>query len=149
MRVNGQGLNIEVGGDDLLCHVLRESLGLTGTRVGCGEGVCGSCNILVDGMVVRSCLMLAAQADGCEVRTVEGLASGGRLSRLQRSFIEHGAVQCGFCTAGLLITATALLESNQNPTDAEVTAALAGNLCRCTGYAKIMTAVRAATEPEA
>jgi aerobic-type carbon monoxide dehydrogenase small subunit (CoxS/CutS family) len=147
--LNGRPVAPEVDDAELLCDCLRERLGQTGTRVGCREGVCGSCNVLVDGVVVRSCLMLAAQAAGSSVTTVEGLAdlgpsAGDGLSRLQRAFVDHGAVQCGFCTAGILVTAAALLEVNPRPTAEQVAKALAGNLCRCTGYTKVVDAVRAA-----
>jgi len=141
--VNGRFVTAILETDELLCDVLRERLHLFGTRVGCREGVCGSCNVLVDGSVVRSCLMLATQADACEIRTVEGLAPNGHLSALQRAFLEHGAVQCGFCTAGVLIGVTALLESGVCPSEAEIVETLAGNLCRCTGYSKILAAIRA------
>jgi aerobic carbon-monoxide dehydrogenase small subunit len=143
--LNSRRVRTEVGDDELLCDRLREGLGQVGTRVGCREGVCGSCNVLLDGLPVRSCLMLAVQVDGHEVTTVEGLAAGGELSRLQRAFVDHGAVQCGFCTAGLLISATALLERCPSPSDEQVVEALSGNLCRCTGYAKVLAAVRAAS----
>ena len=147
--VNGRPVTSEVDDTELLCDCLRERLGLTGTRVGCREGICGSCNVLVDGEVVRSCLMLAVQADGRSVTTVEGLAEtgpdgGARLSRLQRAFVEHGAVQCGFCTSGILISAHALLERDPAPSEERIVEALAGNICRCTGYAKVVEAVRAA-----
>ena len=146
--LNGRPVAVEVDDAELLCDCLRERLGRTGTRVGCREGVCGSCDVLVDGVVVRSCLLLAAQVDGCEVTTVEGLAAragaAGTLSRLQRAFVDHGAVQCGFCTAGLLVCATALLERDPDPSPERVVAALSGNLCRCTGYAKVVAAVQAA-----
>jgi aerobic-type carbon monoxide dehydrogenase small subunit (CoxS/CutS family) len=146
--LNGRPVAPEVDDAELLCDCLRERLGRTGTRVGCREGVCGSCNVLVDGVVVRSCLLLAVQADGCQVTTVEGLAGPGQLSPLQRAFVEQGAVQCGFCTAGLLISATALLARNPDPTAEQVVAALSGNLCRCTGYAKVVAAVLAAAGDE-
>jgi aerobic-type carbon monoxide dehydrogenase small subunit (CoxS/CutS family) len=142
--LNSRPVICEVDDAELLCDSLRERLGRTGTRVGCREGICGSCNVLVDGVVVRSCLMLAVQAGGCEVTTVEGLAGDGGLSRLQRAFIDHGAVQCGFCTAGILVSATALLERNPYPSREQVVEALSGNLCRCTGYAKVVAAVQAA-----
>jgi carbon-monoxide dehydrogenase small subunit len=142
--LNGRPVTREVDDAELLCDCLRERLGRTGTRVGCGEGVCGSCNVLLDGVVVRSCLLLAVQADGCAVTTVEGLAVDGELSRLQRAFVDGGAVQCGFCTAGILISATALLEQTPNPSREEIVEALSGNLCRCTGYAKVVAAVQAA-----
>jgi aerobic carbon-monoxide dehydrogenase small subunit len=154
VTVNRERVGRSVADDLLLCDFLRECLGLIGTRVGCNEGVCGSCTVLVDGQLVRGCLMLAAQVDGCEVLTVEGLASGGDpsassgqgLHPLQRAFVEHGAVQCGFCTAGMLMTAKALLEVTPRPSQAEIRVALAGNLCRCTGYGKIVEAVMAAAE---
>jgi aerobic carbon-monoxide dehydrogenase small subunit len=142
--LNGRPVTREVEDAELLCDCLRERLGRTGTRVGCGEGVCGSCNVLLDGVVVRSCLLLAVQADGCAVTTVEGLATGARLSPLQRAFVDGGAVQCGFCTAGILISATALLERTPNPSREQIVEALSGNLCRCTGYAKVVAAVQAA-----
>jgi aerobic carbon-monoxide dehydrogenase small subunit len=142
--LNGRPVTREVEDAELLCDCLRERLGRTGTRVGCGEGVCGSCNVLLDGVVVRSCLLLAVQADGCAVTTVEGLATGARLSPLQRAFVDSGAVQCGFCTAGILISATALLERTPNPSREQIVEALSGNLCRCTGYAKVVAAVQAA-----
>jgi len=142
--LNGRAVEAEVADDELLCDCLRERLGQIGTRVGCREGICGSCTVLLDGAPVRSCLLLAAQVSGREVTTVEGLASGGQLSALQRAFIDHGAVQCGFCTAGLLVSATALLRCTPSPSDGQVVEALAGNLCRCTGYTKVVAAVRAA-----
>jgi carbon-monoxide dehydrogenase small subunit len=148
-RLNGRPVAAEVDDAELLCDCLRDRLGRTGTQVGCREGVCGSCDVLVDGVVVRSCLLLAAQVEGREVTTVEGLAAreggpGARLSRLQRAFVDQGAVQCGFCTAGLLICATALLERDPDPSRERIVAALSGNLCRCTGYAKVVAAVEAA-----
>jgi aerobic-type carbon monoxide dehydrogenase small subunit (CoxS/CutS family) len=147
-RLNGRPLTREVDDAELLCDCLRERLGQTGTRVGCREGVCGSCDVLVDGVVARSCMLLAAQVDGCEVTTVEGLAArsgapDGALSPLQRAFVDHGAVQCGFCTAGFLVCATALLERDPDPSPERIVAALSGNLCRCTGYAKVVAAVQA------
>jgi aerobic carbon-monoxide dehydrogenase small subunit len=142
--LNGRSLACEVDDDELLCDCLRERLGQVGTRVGCREGICGSCNVLLDGVPVRSCLMLAVQAEGRAVTTVEGLAAGGGLSPLQQAFVDHGAVQCGFCTAGLLISATALLARNPRPSAEQVVEALTGNLCRCTGYAKVVAAVQAA-----
>jgi aerobic-type carbon monoxide dehydrogenase small subunit (CoxS/CutS family) len=146
VTVNGEQVSRSVADDLLLCDFLRESLGLVGTRVGCNEGVCGNCTVLVDGELVRGCLMLAAQVDGCEVLSVEGLASGGTLHPLQRAFVEHGAIQCGFCTAGMLLTAKVLLDATPRPSPAEIRDALAGNLCRCTGYGKIIDAVMAAAE---
>jgi len=142
--VNGQAVETAVDDGLLLCDFLRDALALYGTHVGCGEGVCGSCTVLVDDLPVRSCLMLAAQVDGCRVLTVEGLGQPGRLHPVQRAFIEHGAIQCGYCTAGLLLTAKALLDENAAPTADEIAAAIGGNLCRCTGYVKIVEAIAAA-----
>jgi carbon-monoxide dehydrogenase small subunit len=141
--VNGRDRSLTVDDTELLCDSLRDRLDLTGTKVGCREGVCGSCDVLVDNDVVRSCLMLTVQADGQSIRTVEGLGEGRSLGALQDAFVQHGAVQCGFCTPGLLIAATAALEGGA-PVDAdELAEVLSGNLCRCTGYTKIVDAVSA------
>ncbi len=129
-----------------LLEALRDELGYTGTKEGCGNGNCGSCTVLVDDRTVCSCLMLAAEASGRRVTTVEGLASGAELSPLQEAFIEHGALQCGFCTPGILISAHWLLQDNPHPTEQEIRLAIAGNLCRCTGYDKIVRAVQAAAQ---
>jgi aerobic carbon-monoxide dehydrogenase small subunit len=126
--------------------VLRDTLGLTGAKEGCGTGDCGACTVLLDGEPVNSCLLLAVEAGGCDVTTVEGLAGNGSLHPMQRAFIEHGAVQCGFCTPGMLLSSVALLKHNPCPTEAEIRDTLAGNLCRCTGYDKIVRAVQAAAE---
>jgi carbon-monoxide dehydrogenase small subunit len=139
--VNGESVRADVPADLSLLDFLREDLGLTGTKRGCGEGDCGACTVLINGLPVTSCMMLAAQAHGKEVFTVEGLAKGGKLHPIQEAFLEAGAVQCGFCTPGMLLAAKALLDVNPNPTKAEILAQLAGNLCRCTGYAKIVEAV--------
>jgi aerobic-type carbon monoxide dehydrogenase small subunit (CoxS/CutS family) len=144
--LNGRFVTLTPAPGELLCDVIRERLGLTGTHVGCREGVCGSCNVLVDKVVVRSCLMLAVQADGCDVRTVEGLSANGQLSAIQQAFLEHGAVQCGFCTPGLLIAATALLENGTPITAEDIVTTVAGNLCRCTGYSTIVRAIRAVAQ---
>jgi aerobic carbon-monoxide dehydrogenase small subunit len=128
----------------LLLDVLREDLGLTGTHAGCEHGVCGCCNVLVDAQAVRSCLLFAVQLEGLQVTTVEGLARAGELHPLQRAFADHHALQCGYCTPGMLITAFELLESNPSPSEQEIREALAGNLCRCTGYVQIVEAVAAA-----
>jgi aerobic carbon-monoxide dehydrogenase small subunit len=144
--VNGRIITATPEADELLCDTLRERLDLAGTRVGCREGVCGSCNVLVNATVVRSCLMLAVQAEGCDIRTVEGLSADGELSNLQQAFLQHGAVQCGFCTPGVLVAATALLESAECLSEADIVEAIAGNLCRCTGYSKILAAIRAVAE---
>lgn len=142
--VNGRRLQVRIEADTRLIDVLRDSLGLTGTKEGCGEGECGACTVLIDGVPMNSCLVLAAQAGGRSVLTVEGLGSPGEPGVLQRQFVAHGAVQCGFCTPGMLMSATALLARNRNPSEAQIRQALAGNLCRCTGYAAIVAAVAAA-----
>jgi aerobic carbon-monoxide dehydrogenase small subunit len=144
LSVNGLARSVAVEPRRSLLDCLRDDLQLKGTHVGCEHGVCGCCNVLLDGEVVRSCLLLAAQADGCSVTTVEGLESPQGLSRLQQAFCEYHALQCGYCTPGMLMTITELLEHNASPTDAELTEALSGNLCRCTGYQQILQAVRAA-----
>jgi len=141
LHVNGQDYAVQVEPDELLVDVLRGRLGLTGTKKGCGTGDCGACTVLLDGQPVTSCLVLAVAAEGKSIMTVEGLSDGEELSDLQRAFIEHGAVQCGYCTPGLLMVATRLLEDNPRPSEDEVRAAIAGNLCRCTGYVKIVEAI--------
>ena len=128
----------------LLSDFLRQTLALTGTHVGCEHGVCGACTVILDGVSVRSCLLLAVQADGAEIRTVEGLAAAGELDPLQRAFSERHALQCGFCTPGILMTAAFFLEQNPDPTEEEVRAELGGHLCRCTGYAPIVDSILAA-----
>ena len=144
--VNGREVSIETDAETRLLDVLREDLHLTGTKEGCGEGECGACTVLLDGLPVNSCLIPAPQVEGCEVLTIEGLADGHRLHPLQAAFVEQGAVQCGFCTPGFVLSAYALLRSNSSPTDEEILTALEGNLCRCTGYGKIVAAVRTAAE---
>jgi carbon-monoxide dehydrogenase small subunit len=144
--VNGQPVRGTVEPRRSLADFLRESLDLTGTHLGCEHGVCGTCTVLVDGAAVRSCLMFAVQAEGAQVVTVEGLARDGELSPLQRAFGEHHALQCGFCTPGFLVTATALLAENPDPTPDEVRAAISGNICRCTGYIGIVEAILAAAK---
>jgi carbon-monoxide dehydrogenase small subunit len=141
--LNGEQRAFSVPPRWTLADALRDRLGATGTHLGCEHGVCGACTVLLDGKPVRSCLVLAAQAEGCTVETVEGLAAGGRLSKLQQAFHEHHALQCGFCTPGILMTATALLRDEPDASEERVREALAGNLCRCTGYAPIVAAVRA------
>jgi carbon-monoxide dehydrogenase small subunit len=143
LTVNGRRRHVAVEPRRLLSDCLREDLGLTGTNLGCEQGVCGSCTVLVDGESVRSCLMFAVQADGAEVQTVEGLADGAELHPLQAAFWEHHGLQCGFCTPGMLITASELLERNPQPDEAEIRDALSGNLCRCTGYQHIVDAIQA------
>jgi aerobic carbon-monoxide dehydrogenase small subunit len=141
--VNGQRHELEIEPRRTLVDVLRTDLGLTGTKKVCELGDCGACTVIMDGRAVNSCLVLGVEADGKEVLTVEGLATGAGLDPLQQSFVEHGAVQCGFCTPGMLLSAKALLDENPKPSELEVRTALAGNLCRCTGYAKIVEAVMA------
>jgi carbon-monoxide dehydrogenase small subunit len=144
LKINDREQVLEVEPNTLLLDLLRIEVGLTGTKEGCGEGVCGSCTVLLDGELARSCLTLAMQAHGKSVTTIEGISNGSDLHPLQRKFLEHGAVQCGFCTPGLIVTAKALLASKANPTEAEVRDAIRGNLCRCTGYVKIVEAILAA-----
>ncbi len=144
MILNGQKVTVEIEPSERLAYVLRDRLGLTGTKIGCDEGECGACTVILDGQAVDSCLLPAMKADGCEVVTVEGLAKGGELDPLQRAFIDKGAVQCGYCTPGLLMSARALLDENPRPTEQEIKDAIAGNLCRCTGYLKIIEAIKEA-----
>jgi carbon-monoxide dehydrogenase small subunit len=141
--LNGRPVSVDVAGSRRLLDVLREDLGATGTKEGCGEGECGACSVLINGEVVDSCLVAAGQVEGCAVTTVEGLAQGGELSALQRAFIDKGAAQCGICTPGMLLAAHVLLERQPRPTADQVRIGLAGNLCRCTGYTKIIDAVLA------
>jgi carbon-monoxide dehydrogenase small subunit len=142
--INGRKVERETDAGTRLLDLLREGLGLTGTKEGCGEGECGACTVLLDGRAVNSCLVLAPQADGKEVVTVEGLARGATLHPIQQAFVDEGGVQCGFCTPGFLMAAYALLLRNPDPSDEEIRSALEGNLCRCTGYTKIVQAVRRA-----
>lgn len=142
--VNGESYEILVRPEQTLLDVLRRELKIMGTKKGCDTGDCGACTVLLDGTAVNSCLVLAVEVDGCQVMTIEGLADGPELHPIQKSFVEHGAIQCGFCTPGMVLAAKALLDENPNPTEEEIKHALAGNLCRCTGYAKIIDAVTAA-----
>ncbi|MFZ5918497.1 MAG: (2Fe-2S)-binding protein [Chloroflexota bacterium] len=144
MTVNGEMEMLIVQDHHTLLHVLREQLGLTGAKDGCSAGECGACTVLLDGEPVNSCLVLAVECDGRAVVTVEGLAQNGHLSTLQETFVEHNAVQCGYCTPGMLISAHALLKRTPQPTEQEIGEALVGNLCRCTGYLRIIQAVQAA-----
>ncbi|HLY95377.1 MAG TPA: (2Fe-2S)-binding protein [Gaiellaceae bacterium] len=130
----------------LLIHFIRDDLDLTGSHIGCDTGNCGACSILLDGVLVKSCMLLAVQANGAQIETVEGLADEGALTKLQQSFSDHHALQCGYCTPGMLMSATALLRSNPHPSDDEIKKALQGNICRCTGYWNIFEAVKAAAE---
>lgn len=141
LNINGETYPVVVKSHDTLVRVLREQLGLTGTKIGCGNGECGACTVLLDGAPVNSCMVLAVEAQGHRIETVEGLSQGGDLHPLQKAFVEHNAVQCGFCTSGMLMSAKALLERNAHPTEQEVREALVGNLCRCTGYIRIVDAV--------
>jgi carbon-monoxide dehydrogenase small subunit len=144
VTVNGAKERLEVRSNETLLQMLRDRLALTGTKNGCSAGECGACTILMNGEPVNSCMVLAVEADGADIVTVEGLAEDGQLTSLQEAFVEHNAVQCGFCTPGVLISAHALLERNPHPTEDETRLALVGNLCRCTGYLRIIQAVRAA-----
>ena len=144
LRVNGEPHETDVWEGESLLYVLRERLSFPGSKNACEQGECGSCSVLLDGKLVCACLVLAAQADGHDVVTVEGLAEDGRLHRVQEAFVEAGAVQCGFCTPGLVVAAADLLERTPDPDDDEIREALSGNLCRCTGYGKIFEAVRIA-----
>jgi len=146
LNVNGMEHELDVRPTARLIDVLRLQLGLTGVKEGCAEGECGACTVIVDGKAVDSCLVLAVQARGKKILTAEGLAGDDGLDALQRLFIEHGAVQCGFCTPGMLMSAKALLMADPHPTEEAIRLALAGNLCRCTGYTTIVAAIRAASE---
>ncbi len=144
VEVNGERVELEVPARRLLVHFLRDDLGLTGTHVGCDTGNCGACTVHLDGEPVKSCMLLAVQVDGARLTTVEGLAANGELTTLQKAFNEHHALQCGYCTPGMLMSATALLERNPHPSEDDVRYALQGNICRCTGYVNIVEAVVAA-----
>ncbi|MCZ6891753.1 MAG: (2Fe-2S)-binding protein [Chloroflexi bacterium] len=145
-HVNGESQEILVQPWQTLLSALRDELGLTGTKEGCGNGNCGACAVLVNGRTVNACCMLAAEAQDLELVTVEGLAQEGTLDPLQQTFIDYGALQCGFCTPGLLISSRALLNQNPTPTEHEIRLAIAGNLCRCTGYDKVVRAIQAAAQ---
>jgi aerobic carbon-monoxide dehydrogenase small subunit len=145
ITVNGEPRTAEVEPRTLLVHLLREHLNLTGTHVGCDTSNCGACTVWLDGEAVKSCTLLAVQADGREVTTIEGISENGDLHPMQRAFHEHHALQCGYCTPGMVMTAIKLLEANPAPTDEEIRHGLEGNLCRCTGYENIVAAVRAAS----
>ena len=146
VEVNGDSYEREVDARRLLIHFLRDDLDLTGSHVGCDTGNCGACSVLVDGVLLKSCMMLAVQADGASIRTVEGLGSDGELDALQQAFSDHHALQCGYCTPGMLMSATALLRENPSPSEDEIKKALQGNICRCTGYWNIFEAVKAAAK---
>jgi aerobic carbon-monoxide dehydrogenase small subunit len=153
--VSGKRISVDVNGDTyerevearrLLIHLIRDDLGLTGSHIGCDTGNCGACSMLVDGVLVKSCMILAIQADGAKIETVEGLAQNGELSALQQAFSDHHGLQCGYCTPGMLMSATALLRQNAHPKKDEIRRAIQGNICRCTGYVNIVEAIQAAAE---
>lgn len=146
VTINGRVYEAEVEPRQLLVHFLRETIGLTGTHVGCVIGECGACSVLLDGKVVKSCLHFAVQADGRAVTTIEGLAKDGELNPVQEAFVKNYAFQCGYCTPGMVMTSHALLQENSNPSDAEIRRGLAGNLCMCTGYVQIVDAVKEAAK---
>ena len=146
LTVNGRQVDCETDAETRLLDLLRETLALTGTKEGCGEGECGACTVLVDDRPVNSCLILAPSVDGKSVTTIEGIADGDRLHPIQQAFVDAGGVQCGFCTPGFIMSAYALLERNSHPSDDEIRTALEGNLCRCTGYDRIVAAIRLAAE---
>jgi len=146
LKVNGEVYEVAVKPNVTLLDLIRDELGLTGTKKGCDEGGCGSCTVLLDGKAVNSCLVLAGDANGKEVITIEGLAEGADLHPLQEAFIKHGAIQCGACTPGMIMSAKALLDKNSHPTEDDIRNAIAGNLCRCTGYVKIVEAIKAAAQ---
>jgi aerobic carbon-monoxide dehydrogenase small subunit len=148
VEVNGTTYDREVEARRLLIHFLRDALDLTGSHVGCDTGNCGACSVLLDGTLVKSCMLLAVQADGAKVETVESLAQDEQLSSLQQAFSDHHALQCGYCTPGMLMSATALLRENPRPSDEEIAKAIQGNICRCTGYWNIFKAVKAASGQE-
>lgn len=147
IKVNGEAYSFKnVPVNKTLLTLIREDVGLKGTKEGCSEGDCGACTVLLDGKPVNACLVLAVDADGSEVTTVEGLARGGKLHPLQQAFIDEGAVQCGYCTPGMLLSAKGLLDENPSPSQAEIRRGIAGNLCRCTGYVKIVNAIQKASQ---
>jgi carbon-monoxide dehydrogenase small subunit len=146
VEVNGESYEREVDARRLLIHFIRDDLDLTGSHIGCDTGNCGACSVLVDGVLVKSCMMLAVQADGTKIETVEGLAQDGELTALQQAFSDHHALQCGYCTPGMLMSATALLRQNGAPSEDEIRKAIQGNICRCTGYVNIVEAIKAVAE---
>jgi aerobic carbon-monoxide dehydrogenase small subunit len=148
VEVNGTSYEREVDARRLLIHLIRDDLDLTGSHIGCDTGNCGACSVIVDGTLVKSCMLLAIQADGASIETVEGLAEEDELNTLQQSFSDHHALQCGYCTPGMLMSATALLRENPRPSDEEIAQGIQGNICRCTGYWNIVKAIKAASGQE-
>jgi len=146
IKINGKLHRLEVEPSRILSDLLREDLGLTGTKKSCEIGVCGSCTVLLDGKAVNSCLLLVVDCHNREITTIEGLSDGKKLHKLQKAFVEKGAIQCGFCTPGMVLSSKALLDENPSPSEQEIRRAIAGNLCRCTGYAKIVEAVKSVAE---
>jgi aerobic-type carbon monoxide dehydrogenase small subunit (CoxS/CutS family) len=146
VTVNGEEIEYEVEARRLLVHFLRDDLDFTGTHVGCDTGNCGACTVIYNGVLAKCCMLLAIQADGASIETVEGLSSDGELTALQQAFSDHHALQCGYCTPGMLMSATALLRVNPSPTDDQIRTAIQGNICRCTGYVNIVEAIKAAAK---
>lgn len=146
--LNGKPMTVDVPADRRLLDFIREDLHLTGTKEGCGEGECGACTVVLDGKAVHSCLTLVGQIEGCELLTIEGLEQNGELDAIQKAFIKKSAIQCGFCTSGMVMSAKALLMENPKPTDEEIKKAISGNICRCSGYREIKEAIRAAADGE-
>lgn len=146
LKVNGKSVSVEIEEDLRLLDLLRDKLHLTGAKEGCGEGECGACTIIMDGEVVNSCMVMAFQANGREITTIEGLQDGDKLHPIQEAFLEAGAVQCGYCTPGMVLATKAILDKNINPTEEEIREGISGNLCRCTGYTKIVDAVHIASK---
>jgi len=146
LKINGETYELNVKPNTLLLDLIRDEIGLTGTKRGCDTGECGACTVLIEGKTVNSCLVLAVEADGKNIITIEGLTKNGKPHPIQEAFIKEGAVQCGFCTPGMILSAKALLDGDLNPTEEEIKKAIAGNLCRCTGYTKIIKAIKAAAK---
>ena len=146
LKVNGEDHDLEIRPYATLLEVLREDLGLIGTKEGCGEGECGACTVIIDGKAANSCIVLAAEADGKEITTIEGMAVGGKLHPIQEAFVEIGGLQCGFCTPGMILSTKVLLDANPDPTVDEIKKGLEGNFCRCTGYTKIIESVKVAAQ---
>jgi carbon-monoxide dehydrogenase small subunit len=148
LRINNEDYDLFISPHRTLLEVLRDELQLTGAKESCNQGACGTCTVLLDGLPVRSCLLLALEAQGREITTIEGLAKDGKLHPVQEAFVEHHGIQCGFCSPGMILTAKALLDENPHPTETEIRRAISGNVCRCTGYAKIVEAIKAASGKE-